>query len=255
MSLLNSIKKPVDRPVMVTICGEAGSAKTSLSATFPNPIFIRTEDGLQSIPEKNRPDAFPVAKTTDEVVDQIRALAKEEHEYKTLVIDSVTALERMIIDEIVAGDKNKPKSINQALGGYGAGLMAVAAEHQKVRKACGFLNENKGMNVVFIAHADTETIELPDMDAYTRYTLRLGKRSIAPYTDDVDVVGYLKLQSFAIGSGDKKKAVSDGTRVLVTYATASNVSKNRYGIEEDIVFEKGKNPLAAFIPTLKTTNK
>jgi len=36
----------------------------------------------------------------------------------------------------------------------------------------------------------------------------------------------------------------------VTYATAANVSKNRYGITEDLVVELGKNPLEQYIPTL-----
>jgi len=40
----------------------------------------------------------------------------------------------------------------------------------------------------------------------------------------------------------RKKAMSDGTRVAVCYTTASNVSKNRYGIEEDIVVGKNTNP-------------
>lgn len=107
------------------------------------------------------------------------------------------------------------------------------------------------MHIVFVAHADTETIELPDQDPYTRYSLRLGKKSVAPYVDDSDVVGFLKLQTYTTGDGDRKKAISDGSRLLVTYATASNVSKNRFGINEDLLVEQGKNPLVAIVPSLK----
>ena len=114
---------------------------------------------------------------------------------------------------------------------------------------------DKGINVVFIAHADTETIELPDQDAYQRYSLRLGKKSVAPYVDDSDVVGFIKLETFTMGDGERKKAISDGTRVLVTYATAANVSKNRYGISEDITVKEGENPLAQYIPTLNENNQ
>ena len=38
MSILSSISKPVDRPVIGTIIGDAGLGKTSLACTFPNPI-------------------------------------------------------------------------------------------------------------------------------------------------------------------------------------------------------------------------
>jgi len=166
------------------------------------------------------------------------------------VIDSVTALERMFIQYVIDSDPKKPKSINQAMGGYGAGLSAVATMHQRVRKAAGILNERKGMHVVFIAHAETETVELPDQDAYTRYSLRLSKKSVAPYVDDTDVVGFIRLRTFTMGDGERKKAISDGTRELVCHATASNVSKNRYGIVEPLEVSNGINPLTNLIPSL-----
>lgn len=249
MSLLETISKPIDRAIICTITGDSGMGKTSLASTFPKPIFIRAEDGMQSIPEAIRPDAFPIIKEVDDLWNQLKALIHEDHEYKTVVIDSITAIERMFIQYVVDNDPKKPKSINSAMGGYGAGLSAVASMHQRIRKASQFLLD-KGINVVFIGHADTETIELPDQDPYTKYSLRLGKKSVAPYVDDVDLVGFLKLETFTTGDGERKKAISDGTRVLVTYATAANVSKNRFGIEEDLVVAKGENPLKKYIKVL-----
>lgn len=252
MSLLQTISKPTEKPVIATITGDAGIGKTSLAATFPKPIFIRGEDGMQSIPEGERPDAFPSIEKVNDLWEQLSTLINEKHDYKTVVIDSVTALERLFIQYVVDSDPKQPKSINQALGGYGAGLSAVGALHQRVRKAAGLLVD-KGINVVFIAHADTTTIELPDESPYTRYDLRLGKKSIAPYTDDVDLVAFLKLETFFTNNdGERKKAKSDGTRIAICYASAANISKNRYGIEADLVVEKGKNP---FIPFIKTLNK
>lgn len=251
MSLLSTIEKPADRPVICTITGDSGMGKTSVAATFPKPIFIRAEDGLQAIPSESRPDAFPVLQKQDELWEQLSALMKEKHDYRTLVVDSVTALERLFIQAVIDSDPKNPRSINQALGGYGAGLAAVGTMHQRVRKAAGILN-SRGMHIVFIAHADTETIELPDSDPYTRYSLRLGKKSVASYVDDVDLVGFLKLETITMGDGDRKKAVSDGTRLLVTYATAANVSKNRYGISEDLPVVLGQNPLVPYVKSLES---
>lgn len=249
MSVLSTISKPSDRAIIATITGEAGVGKTTLACTFPKPIVIRVEDGLQSIPENLRPDAFPILQSVDELWSQLSALINEQHDYKTVVIDSVTKLDRMFIDYVVETDPKKPKSINQSLGGYGAGLMAVAGMHQRVRKAAELLN-TKGINVIFIAHADTVTIELPDEDPYTRYDLRLGKKSIAPYVDDVDMVAYLKLEVYTTGDGERKKAISDGTRVAITYSTAANVSKNRFGITEPLVVLQGQNPFKQYIKIL-----
>lgn len=250
MSILAKIEKPIDRAPIITFCGDSGMGKTTLAASFPKPVFIRAEDGLQAIPAEMRPDALPIIDRVDALWEQLTALVTEDHDYQTVVIDSVTALERLFIQHIIDSDPKKPRSINQAMGGYGAGLSAVSTMHQRVRKACGILNNKKGMNIIFIAHADTETLELPDQDPYTRYNLRLGKKSVASYVDDSDIVGFLRLQTFTTGDGERKKAISTGERQLITYATASNVSKNRFGITEDLAVKIGENPLAKFIPTL-----
>jgi len=247
MGILDTVSKPADRPVLVTITGDSGMGKTSLAATFPNPIVIRAEDGLQAIPADRRPDAFPLLTGPDTLWEQLKALIHEDHGYKTLVVDSVTALERLFITHVVESDPKKPRGIQQALGGYGAGRDAVAAMHARLRKAAGILADKRGMHTVFIAHADTSRIEPPDDDAYMRYTLRLHEKSMPAYVDDVDIVGFLKLQTFTTGDGDRKKAISDGTRQLITYATAANVSKNRYGITEPLTVEHGINPFTNII--------
>ncbi len=250
MSILSSIAKPDDRSIICTITGDAGLGKTSLAATFPKPIFIRAEDGLQAIPTATRPDAFPLLSNVDMLWEQLTALIKEDHDYKTLVIDSVTQLDNLFTNHIVDTDPKKPRTIAQALGGYGAGFQALSSLHGRVRKAAGILNEAKGMNIVFIAHSETETIELPDQDPYTRYNIRMQKKSVSHFIDNVDMVAYLKLETHTFGDGERKKAISDGTRILVSYATAANISKNRFGINEDIVVVNGINPLLNLIPSI-----
>ena len=250
MGIIDTARKPAERAVLVTICGDSGMGKTSLAATFPNPIFIRAEDGMQAIPADQRPDAFPLITSTAMLWEQITAVIHEPHDYKTLVIDSVTALERLFLADVLAQDP-KAKSINQALGGYGAGTAAVAAMHQRVRKGAGLANEKRGMHVVFVAHADVETMKLPDADDYMRYSLRLPSKSLPPYVDDVDVVGFVRLEMFTKGDeGERKRAISTGDRELIVHAAASCVSKNRYGITEALPFKVGENPLIGVIPAL-----
>lgn len=251
MSIMSQVAKPADGPVIATITGDAGVGKTTLAATFPKPIFIRAEDGLQAVPADKRPDAFPVLSGVDDLWDQLKGLIHEEHDYQTLVIDSVTQLETMFGEYVIDNDPKKPKSLAQANGGYGAGFQAVGAMHGRVRKAAKLLKEKRGMNVIFIAHSDVTTIELPDQDPYSRYELRLHKKSVTHYTDNVDLVAYLKLETFTTGDGDRKKAISDGTRVAVCYTAAAQVSKNRYDISEDIQVEQGVNPFFDYIPSLK----
>lgn len=250
MSILATAEKPKDRAVIVTVCGDAGMGKTSLAAAFPKPIVIRAEDGLQAIPAESRPDALPLIQSGSQLWEQLTALLQEDHDYQTLVVDSVTALERLFLADVLRSDP-KAKSINQALGGYGAGTSAVAAMHGRVRKAAGLLNERKGMHVVFVAHADVETMKLPDQDDYMRYSLRLPAKSLPPYVDDVDVVGFLREQTIVTGEdAERKRARGTGMRELVCHVTPANVSKNRYGITQPLPAKIGENPLAEYVPSL-----
>lgn len=234
-----------DAPLIITICGDAGTGKTSLAATFPKPVFIRSEDGVKSIAANMRPDAFNLLKSPDDLWEQLIWLGTEKHDYKTLVIDSVSRLEELFTAECLAKD-GKAKTLNTAMGGYGAGRQYVAAQHARVRKLCGRLNEVKGMAIIFISHADIETMRLPDVDDYQRYSLRLMKDSLPPYVDDVDMVAFVRLTAALRGDdGDRKKVVSNGDREVVCHATAASVSKNRYGITEPLDFVAGENPFAS----------
>ncbi|MCB1638471.1 MAG: AAA family ATPase, partial [Thiothrix sp.] len=155
----------------------------------------------------------------------------------------------------VLNDPKKPKSINQALGGYGAGHNAVSDMHRMVREAAGWLMAEKGMNIVFIAHALAETVDPPDTDSYTRYSIRMNTRSVAHYSDNVDLVGFIKLRTFTRGDGDVKKATTTGERIITCHPTASHISKNRFGIKEDLIFAEGSNPFVPFIPALQPTTE
>ena len=249
MSLLDSINKPVKRNPIITITGDAGVGKTSLGAEFPAPIFIRAEDGIQAIDSDRMPDAFPVIESVEDLMSQLGALVHEEHDYQTLVIDSTTQLEQLFIDHVVANDPKKPKSINTAMGGFGAGLNAVSAMHGRVRKACGILNSKKNMTIVFIAHSDVSQIDLPDSEPFSKYELRLSRKSVTHYVDNVDLVLYLKLQTFTRSSDDntKAKAVSTGQRIAIVDTHAAHVSKNRYGLTGEINVNRNENPFLNLI--------
>lgn len=245
---LSQLSKPSgQRPVIITLFGEGGMGKTTLAAMFPKPVIIRTEDGTTSLIGNENVSLFPLAQSSQDVLDAIEALATQEHDHKTLVLDSITQLATMIESEIVAADP-KAKSINQAGGGYGAGYSTAADRHRLIRDWAGALAYEKGMNVVFIGHADTETMDLPDFDPYTRYSVRLHKKSLPHYTDNVDAVCMIRLKTFTRGDGDKKRAISSGEREIICFPQAASVTKNRFNITEPLPFTfEGGNPFENFV--------
>lgn len=253
MNILDQIEVPKMGPQIITICGDAGTGKSSLAATFPKPIFIRAEDGVARIPQNIRPNALPLVQTEDELWDQLKALLGDEHDFQTLVIDSVSALDRVFVQSILKRD-GKAQSLNQALGGYGAGFSALSTMHQRVRKAAEYLRERRGMNAVFIAHAEVDSVRPPDQEDYSRYSLRMThSKSLPPYIDDVDAVGFLRQRMFVKGDeGERKRVISTEDRELVMHLTAANVSKNAYGITEPLAVKLGENPLGPFLADTKS---
>lgn len=227
--------------------------KTSLSAMFPKPVFIRAEDGTASIAD--HPDAllFPVAQSTGDIFDAIEALASQDHDRKTVVIDSVTQFEKLAVREIIDDEPNaKAKNMAAAHGGYGKAYGMLDKKHQELREAAGWLATDRGMNVIFIAHATVEDLELPDVDKYSRYTIQLHRNKqfdcTHHFTNNVDLVAFIRLKTNVRGTdGGKKRAISDGEREIIAFPVASNVSKNRFGITQPIPFTFDANPFDQFV--------
>ena len=241
---LSALSRPTsDRPIIATLFSEPGLGKTTLAAMFPRPVFIRAEDGTASL--DGHPDAmlFPVAKSVQDVMDAIDALATQEHDRKTVIIDSVTQFEKLAVKEILDGEPNsKAKIMTAAHGGYGKAFGILDRHHQELREACDYLATECKMNVVFIAHATIEELDLPDVDKYSRYTIQLHKNKqhdcIHHYANNADMVAFIRLKTLLRGTeGGKKRAISDGEREIICFPVASNVSKNRFNITEPIPFD------------------
>ena len=121
--------------------------------------------------------------------------------------------------------------------------------HQRVRNGAKLLRQKRGMHVIFIAHAEVDRVSPPDGDDYSRYSLRMThNKSLPPYVDDLDAVGFLRQEMFLKGDADeRKRAISTEGRELICYLTANNVSKNAWGVTEPIKIILGQNPLAQYL--------
>ena len=252
--LKSLLQKPIARPPILTLFGEGGVGKTSLFSLFDKTVLIRTEDGSQAIAGKNV-YMFEQASGYNDVIEQLTVLIEEQHSFKTLGIDSITKMHLLFEAEVLASDPSA-KSINTALGGYGAGNKAIAKKHAEIRRLCGILNSMKGMTIVFLAHAELSSVDMPDAPTYSRYSIRVQEKSMPHYTDDVDLVGLVKLKTYTKKADDKIQAISNGERVICCNATANSIAKNRFGIENEIPFTKaniddGVSPLAFIVPQPK----
>lgn len=80
------------RPRRVMLYGVHGIGKSTFGAMAPNPVFIQTEDGLSNIDCAR----FPLAESFHDVMAMLMELYSEQHDFRTVVIDSLDWLERLI---------------------------------------------------------------------------------------------------------------------------------------------------------------
>lgn len=226
----------------VTIAGRNGVGKTTLGALFPDPFFIRLEEGLKAIEHMENVIVTPKIKKIEEVLDWLERLRKEKHDRKACIFDSISAMDAMGEHEIVV--KDGATNLNSACGGFGAGGRILARKMTEIRERASLLQEERGMHVVFLAHSQVETLRPQDSEPYDVLDLKMNPKSRGPFTEDVDVVAFLRLKTDTEQAGkDRRIAVSSGRREIVCYAHAALSAKNRLGIQDILRCPPGTNPL------------
>ena len=90
ISLANIHKATATLPPRIVIHGKEGVGKTTFAAKAPNAVFLQCEDGC---PAGLEIETFGTLASYDNVVNAISALGREKHDYRTVVLDSIDAIE------------------------------------------------------------------------------------------------------------------------------------------------------------------
>lgn len=233
VSLLSKIHKTKHKtPPRIVIHGPEKIGKSTFASTMPNPIFIQCEDGLTGIDT----NAFPLCENYDDIIAQLDELCAADHDFKTVVIDSATAAERLIHDRIKS--IHNVQTIDAAAGGYGKGYMEAANLWRQVVKRIDYLNSVKGMLVLVIAHSRIVSINDPLGEVYDSFKLRLhspksGNGSSELLTEWSDMILFCDQERFQtnkdIDQNTKiRRATTTGNRILYTSPSPAYTAGSRY---------------------------
>jgi len=148
-------KKPTlieKRKTKTLIFGDAGVGKTYAAIRFPYTYFIDVEGGAnqpeyrEQLIQSGAAYFGPEEGSQDfaTVVNEIRSLATEQHEYKTLVIDSVSKLDSLCVLE----EEDRMRRAGEKIAFGNNRKRAVNLSGQMVRWI-----DKADLNVILICHA------------------------------------------------------------------------------------------------------
>jgi len=139
---IKSTKNVKVNGIKMVVYGSAGSGKTRLMATAPNPIIISAEMGLLSLADYDLP--YIEVKTLEDVSAAYTYL-KNNEDYDSICIDSLSEIAEVLLEKLKVGAKDKRQA-------YGVIAEKLGAMIRKFR-------DIKGKNVVFTAKQRTREDE------------------------------------------------------------------------------------------------
>lgn len=215
-------------PPRVVIHGDGGVGKSTFAASAFKPIFLPFEDGLDGI----EVDAFPRLGNFNEAIDAIGVLAQSDHDFGTVVVDSLDWLEPLVWADVAkAAGKTSIEEIP-----YGKGYAEALPMWRKLLDGLNYLRESRNMAVVLIAHSEIKRFEAPDSEPYDRYQIKLHRGANAMVREWADIIGFAHheaaIKKDSNGFTTRARGIATGRRMLRVVETPACVAKNRYSLPD-----------------------
>lgn len=222
--LSNVTRGRIARKPTVLIYGPEKVGKTRFAAAAKNPLIIDTEKG-SGLTDASRycPESWA------DIVGMLEELETSEHEFSTVVIDSIDWAERLLHDALA--EKAGVATVGKI--GYGDGYQQAVDEWRKVLAQLERLRADKDMSVVLVGHAAVKTYKNPEGNNFDRYALKLDNRASQLVKEWVEYMLFASWETHAVEKDGKVRGVS-GDALIRTQHTAAYDAGARLPIPETL---------------------
>ncbi len=232
-------------PQRILLYGVPGLGKSTFGSTFDKPILARTEDGAGTIDIPTFPNLIKSYQDMCNVVDTLHG----EHNFKTLIIDSLDWLEPIVwaYQILIRPNTEKGKKVKTIEDyGFGKGYHMSLDLWRYLMQGFDSLRNQKGIEIVLIAHADIKRYDSPDSEPYDRYQAKLHKSAFALWREWADMMLFLNfkthVESTDVGfNKEVKRGTGSGDRVVYTEERPAFLAKNRLSLPPEILIGQDKN--------------
>jgi hypothetical protein len=216
-----------------------------LAAQTPKPIFIQTrgETGLETLIDAGRlPQTphFPEVQTWQELLGCVETLTEEDHDFRTLALDTINGAERLCHERVCERDFGGEWG-DKGFAAYAKGSDVSLSEWRELLGALDKLRAKRKMTIVCLAHTKVAPFRNPEGADYDRYQADMNQKTwalTAKWADCVlfgnfDVtVGAVKTNQ---KTGEQKgKGTGGNARLMFTERHAAYDAKNRIGLVPEI---------------------
>ena len=234
MSVLDKVlSKAKMKPPIICLYGKGGIGKTTFASTMNNPIIVQCEDGIGKI-ECNH---TKVQKTYVGFEEYLLALLEEDHDYKTVVVDSLDWLERLINDHVCK--ENGWSDISSP--SFGKGFGAALVVWKNYLDILTRLRNEKGMTIMQIAHNEVKRYEDPSNDPIDKNGIKLYRKAADLVVEHADCVFFANYKTGVVqkknAKGGMTTQVLQGDRKIYTQEGPGHHAKNRYGLPAEMDFD------------------
>lgn len=218
------ITTQITKPPKIVIHGAAGLGKSSFAKSCPRPLFIQTEDRLGHLGVQ----ATELARCTADVINALDWLIDNDHDYKTVVLDTAGAFEKLshaeICAEYGAQDINDKKKLGFGLGSR----LAESKWSRDVLPRLTILNDKKGILPVIVCHSKIDyKTDIETGEDYQRYVIDLQDKSAKEIKKWADIIIFL----------DERVSIITNKRDGVEYTTRKGTGQRVLRLKPQPFFE------------------